>query len=649
MPKEGEPIRLAFFNEEYKQEELIVTIRKYQSMLLFLSIVLFMLTACDKKKIEVANKTTNNNAPEQISELDKQNLFLYRKSTIIKSNQLLYLYKKEKNLYLRKLGKDVLIESDVQPDHYFWLNSSGSYVYVFWWEKYGSSLDAPPRKLDKTLYVKTSTDGGTTFGKKIIINNTDVGRPLANLKITSDESGNAAIIYLDERYPAYEVFINTTQDGGKTWSKDLMINDAEFDHTTIKDGKPSRTFFAVSPTINIVGKELVAIWHEASKEGGRPINRLYSRVSLDWGKSWQKEEEIFKDSDNYSLQIKTFQKNNRLFLVATQTDRGLFLLHRDTDSVWKKVPTVAPETEKGRSASYIAMDADNIFLYLTYVYAPKNGGQRSWQTVLQRFDYLNNKWISKPLRMNELNTKNKLSRGSYQDVTVLSDGTVIIVWQDFRFILPTIMMSYSLNQGEDWSNPVKLKQTKKGKNYTIEKFPYILKSNNDQNIHVMFESSVLKEGLPPYVFTKSVEFVSPRDKEFKKTNFAEDRLVSEQEKKNKLNIRIKELMELRISKKWNEAWEFIDPVYRNLYSKKSWLKLRNRIIYSKFSIESVKVNGSYGRTKGWTNYDIGNNVEGVSSKDNHLKNQRKLVDLTWGWFGDDWYYIAENPRAPYLP
>jgi len=618
---------------------------KSVSIFMFTCLVV-LLVSCDNKDVELGNST---NLTSSIKVGDKPAL-LFRKNTALDANNnLVFLYQKGSQLYIHLNQKEILIDKKVQSKRHHWLSVSGEYVYVFWWEKFGKSLDAKPINLDKTLYVRASSDGGKTFGKKIIINSSK-GRPLAKLSIASDEKGNASVFYLDERLPVFEVFINSTHDGGKTWSKDLMLNNDELNVFNIAENTSSqKKYFAVSPSINRVGKELVAIWQEASKENGKPINRVVSRTSVDQGRTWGKKKELYIDKDNYSLQLKTFSKAGRLFVVVTQAGKGLYVIYKNEGADWLKPSVLAPGTDKAKSASYIAMDADDKYFYVTYIRIPPNGGKKDWATVLQRYNLKEKTW-DKPLHRFDAITGEEKTRGGYQDFTILDDGTLVAVWEDYRYILPVILMSYSLDQGDNWSAPFILDKVT-DKTHAVEKFPFILKSASSANIlQVFFEYTELREDRDPFVVTKTIKLVSPKnEKEFKALNLKEALVITGKDKKQKLKNRVEALMKARIAKDWSKAWGFLDPVYRNLYSKKSWMNTRDRMEFLNYKVLSIGVHGSHGKTKTMITFNITNHVRGVTSEAKHLKGKRKIAEMPWGWFGDNWYLIAEDPRTPYLP
>lgn len=570
-------------------------------------------------------------------------VYLTDQSTALSSEGLIFLYHRGKQLYLRVNKKDLLLDESASSQRHKWVSVSGSYIYVFWWEKYGSSLDEKPRDLNKTIYVRVSSDNGKTFSEKKIIN-TEAGRPLAKLSIAVDAKGNASIFYLDERFPVYQVFVNSTNDGGKTWTKDLMLNDDAVNSlASLEDAKNRRKTFAVSPNISNVGKELVAIWLEAGNEGGKYINRIFSRVSLDHGKTWGAEKEIYVDKENHSLQMKIFHKNKRLFLAITQAKKGMYVLYKEEGSRWSKPSVLVPGTDKAKSASYLRMNADSKYLYLTYIHIPPYGRKKDWSTVLQRYNLEKQIWDSVPHRLDAVLGVDK-TRGGYQDITVLDDGTIMAVWEDFRYVLPVILMTYSSDQGENWSSPVVLSNERK---HSVQKLPFIISSNNVAQ--VFFEYSDLTEGGVPYATTKTMKLVSPKHKDFKGMNLKEAKVISNESRKKELIKRFDDLMRARVSKDWSKAWGMVDPVYRNLYNKKSWISLRNRMQYKSYEILSVEVEGSLGKVSTIVSFDIGNTVQGVTANAAHLKNKRKSIEMPWGWFGDNWYLISEDPRTPYMP
>jgi len=480
----------------------------------------------------------------------------------------------------------------------------------------------------KVKFIKFEVEKSTVF----------INKPGTDINIVIDDKGNATVFYLDERYPGLQVFVNTTNDGGKTWSKDLMLNNANLNDAPSSKLRKQR-FFAHSPQLERIGDNIVVIWEQFIKGKGR---LLLSRRSVDNGKTWGEEKVIF-NGEGKTAEIRLFSTGIALYLVASYPKDGLYLFVSADGSNWRKVKGVAPNTQGTGFVSFARASADKKNLYISFVYKRFNTGFRDWHTGLVRYDIKKGIW-KKGFHQFDATLRKGNSRGSYQDIRVLNNGVIVAVWQDYRRILPAIFCSYSNDHGETWSTPFPLHKLGRG----MAEHPF-LKEIKD-GILVFYSYFDLPEGKKP-VFSMEILKLNLNQLPFYAKSRISKFFVTPdlQELRSKLKSRYNNLMLARVGQQWEKAWKFVDPVYRNLYSKKSWLFTRDRIHYKSFELLSVDINMPYAEVKGKDVFDLGENIQGLEVNDEKFKNMSQNSVMKWGWFGDNWYYISDDPRAPYMP
>ncbi len=608
---------------------------KLINMFLFVIVFFGGATYADNQTIDLDASLEGKEFPEIMS---LKAVSLSPESVQNNSGKIVYLYKKKNKLVFYKAGKEQVINDKYTKK--YWLKSSGNYIYAFWWEKYAKEYNEKTHKTEnigKTLYVRVSTDNGKTFSDKVRINDKN-GKPLTDLDIVIDDKGNATIFYLDERYSGLQVFVNTTNDGGNTWSKDLMLNNAKLnDSPPIKFS--NEHFSAHSPRVEKIGDEIIVVWQQFVKGEGR---FLFSRRSVNNGKTWSDESIIFNGKDK-SAEISLFSIDTELYLVASYPENGLYLFVSTDGLSWRKVSGVAPNTTETGFVSFVRADADKKNLYISFVYKAFNTGFRDWHTGLVRYDIKKGIW-KKGFYQFDATLRKENSRGSYQDIRVLNNGAIVAVWQDYRRILPAIFCSYSNDYGETWSTPFPLHKL----GGVLAEHPFL--KEIEENILVFYENNDLPEGKRPIFSMKILKLNSKQLPSYAMRNISKFLVTpSLQELKSKLKARFNDVMQARIAKQWEKAWTFVDPVYRNLYSKKSWLFTRDRIHYKSFELSSIDINMPYATIKGKAVFDLGENIQGLDATDEKFKNMSQGLEMKWGWFGDNWYYISDDPRSPYMP
>lgn len=606
---------------------------------LFVFLLVFFVSACGGKNTESAIEGSNNKNPTKLPYQILPVLHNEKSVTTVK-DEIGKVYKKEKQLVFSVDGKQEVVISEQINSRHYWLSSSGDFVYVFWWEKFANKVkgEEDNKITGKIIYARSSQDGGKTFGDKKVI--TRGGGVLSELKIVSDSKGHVNLAYLDERFGGFNIFTNSSQDGGKTWKeKDFKI-DHDYDEPMTK-----KSYSAVSPNLTQSGNLIIAAWQQLSVEDDKQVQKMYSRTSTDYGKTWEPEELVFSTDKTLSFEMDLHGDKKQAYLIAGMQDTGVHLFTKTGNKPWQKVEGVLPNSDKGRGGSYYRVASNDKYFYITYVFTEKVEGNKAyWHTEIARLDIAQNKWMEGSFRFDSRGMGVQ-SKGAYQDITLLDDGTIVVVWEDFRRILPMMGLNYSIDMGKTWLNtPLVISRQDVVNN--SEK-PFIRKLGN--KFTVFYSNNLYPEQVKPELKTIAVSLISPKSSEFNNKPFLLNSTPSSKLLTKKLTERYKLLEDARLNKKWKQGWIVQDPLYRNLYKKRMWLRTRDRLIYKKFDLDSVKLDFPYGYTLGEMIYDLDPDFIDAKPNDPRFSDQKKKFVLKWGWFVDDWYLITETGTEPYLP
>jgi len=605
--------------------------------LLFILWLLFIVSACGGKSSDLADKNTDD-----LTKLSYQTMSTVHneKSVATLGSDIAKVYKKESKLIFNPSGnKEIVISEQINSERY-WLATSGHYVHIIWWEKFANMVkgDENQKIAGKVLYVRSSQDSGKTFGGRQVI--THAGGVLPKIRIVADEKGNINLAYLDERFGGFNIFTNSSQDGGKTWKE----NDLKLDHDAA-EAMNQKNHTAVSPNIAQSNNIIVSSWQQLDIEDGKQVLKMYSRVSDDYGKTWGKEALVYHTDKTLSFSMQMYGDNNQVYLIAGMQSDGILLFTKKANEAWKKVDGILPNSNKGKGGSYYKMVSDDKYFYLTYIFVEKiEGSKLFWHTEVARLDIAENKWMPGSYRLDSRGMGVQ-SKGGYQDIVKLNDGTIVVVWEDFRRILPMIAMNYSTDKGKTWLN-VPLFVSRQDIVNNSER-PFIRKIGN--NFTVFYNNNLYPEQIQPKYSTVATSLISPQSPEFNKKALLLKSLPSSDIMKKRLAERFKSLRDARINKKWKQAWPLQDPLYRNLYKKKTWLKTRDRLIYKKLDLDSIKLDIPYGYALGKMVYDLDADFIDAKSNDPRFTDQKKEFVFKWGWFVDNWYLITETGTEPYLP
>jgi Neuraminidase (sialidase) len=134
----------------------------------------------------------------------------------------------------------------------------------------GASEPGGPR----TVYARSSTDGGRTWGARVQLSPT--GANAAFAAAAGFGNDGATIYFADQRTGRWNVWYRTSTDLGASWSRAVKISDAT-SGTTYKNEKGFREFYGDYGEIAITsGGETIAVWGEGPSylgPGGVWFNR----------------------------------------------------------------------------------------------------------------------------------------------------------------------------------------------------------------------------------------------------------------------------------------------------------------------------------------------------------------------------------------
>ena len=138
----------------------------------------------------------------------------------------------------------------------------GQEVFTAWYDV---------RNGDSDVFFAKSADGGATFGPNVRVNDDTGHSRQYKPSLGLDAAGTIYMIWRDDRRGHADIFFARSEDGGKTFTKNLLLND---DTGWAYQGNPS---IGVSPEGNVY-----AAWSDDRNENGD----IYFTVSRDRGRSF---------------------------------------------------------------------------------------------------------------------------------------------------------------------------------------------------------------------------------------------------------------------------------------------------------------------------------------------------------------------------
>ena len=598
--------------------------------LLFLSLLAVAIIASavfytSEKKINQVEVWKN--APQTVISGERQQ-HLSRPSSTIINNKLATAFSNKSQILFQYDGSEhVEVAKGISTN--IWLESAGKNVYVFWWTK---------TVLGKQLFLSMSNDLGKTFGEKKLINSK--GQILPALDIAVNESGNIAVLYTDERKSKFQIYINTSSDGGKTWNEqDFRLDSDENAQVNRKNAPIS---FAINPHITYLKNgDLFAQWQQKKVSNDKIQTQFVARVSKDNGKNWGEEILIYSAKNtSFTVENELVYSDEDIALLAAYPAKGLLAFHANVNDLqtWSVSEGLKP-TQNANTVSWLRGAISGNKLKASYTIQKEES--EKFRVEVAELSLDTNLWKENIHRLDIKEDVVVKTKAWYQDVRALSNGEFIAVWEDYRGISPSIFFAYTENQGEKWKEAIPL--TRMG--YSEAKNPRLLVSDN--KIMVLFEWYVLRDLTSyPQLSVRSIDYL-PDNKEIAISKPPSSDKYKDK-KKERLVERANAMMDLRIKKEWEKTWDFLDPIFKRKFDKKAWLGNQGKITFESYKFKSATISTKYfGIAEIETTYSLPQQILGGEISE-ATGSKTAPAELSWVWFYDDWYFTPKSTFTKHL-
>lgn len=568
-----------------------------------------------------------NLASEKHNLLLNKSGFSVKPSVINVNDRVLALLADKKGVVLSELGKETSLSKDNATEQ--WLHYDGKNLYAFWW--FADQTKA------KYLKVRTSKDSGATFSPEVILNS-DTG-VLPDVSIASDTKGGIAIAYTDERKPGYGVYINYSRDSGSTWQKvDTRLDTPVITTLMQQAANINPATFANSPKLAFLNGRLVAVWQQVDMTATGHVLRIVSKSSEDQGATWGQDTTIFSAPNMQPVAITTFNKDTEMYVFAMLSggEQG-FTGFYNTDAnaqQWAEISSTGLGIGfNKRLISWVkgAFSGDNLVLAFTSKNVDNIGKVRADVAVLSTKSH---EWASAARHL-DADKGHELTKSTYPDI-ISKDSTVLIVWEDYRSLVPTLYMDLSKDNGKTWL-PIPKPLTTPGRFVAKDPRLIIGKDKLWMTYFLVVLGGKNPEGNRVYqeytYHMPNGDFNFP-DIKLKKPNA--------EELKGKLIDRVNKFWALREDRKWEETWDYMEPVYRERFEKSEWLNQQGKLGFSKTVVdeETVVITDNIAILDANTEVSVNQQV----AKEGLLESappKAQKVEMRWGWFYDDWYFMPD--------
>lgn len=594
--------------------------------------MLFSIVACD----------SNKEKHSEMKPLVKAGIVDYSANTVI-DNQLASFYPLGGKLIFNKNGKQTSLAGTPLQGKGLWLENVDNNVYAIRWDK---------TKEGKTLHVATSLDKGDTFKSEVLITK---GGVLPQISIAT-KADKLAIAYVAENEPGYQIYFNRSLDAGQTWLKNKIrlnnlytskgavldvVDITKFDKKDLPKSKVS------APMLSYLDDTLVALWQELSVIDAKLYMRIVTKNSTDDGVTWGAEQEIYRSTRINLAEMKSIKVGNEIFSFFFENEKGLVTFKSSAKGKnWQVLPVVEGTKALSYASSFSAMANDKqLFLtYSTRAIDKKDSiallamtlGEDKWKNISDKLPLV---------RMSNNTPKKALTKTANSRLTVMPDGLVILAWEDHRYLIPTVVLSYSVNNAESWTQePIVIASPGK----VITESPKLLPTKDKLIVISAYYDpsvSILRRANLYYGSYKITvdEKTSTAAINFPKVSMGKK--LSPEKKAQRLLQRSKELWTLRVKEKYGETYNIFDPLYKSMFSEKAFVETQGKIRFTSYKAVDAKpeIHGQLGYVDVKVKFYI---AAFALLKEKGIAEvpppQERDFSTRWGWLYDDWYFLPDT-------
>jgi hypothetical protein len=367
----------------------------------------------------------------------------------------------------------------------------GERVYVAWEDHRDGDLE------NGNIYLNYSVNGGDTFLEDDVALDADPDGDFMSLepRIFAVES-SVYVAWFDSQYGAYDIFINSSTDGGVTWLPDPV----RVDSGEAGSGYSARPVLAADANGNVV-----VAW-EDSRDG---YSDIYVNQSSDYAQSFGRDIrlDIGEAGSADSFQPSIAMSGEYAYVAwhdtASGEGRDIYLARSSNSGLtWATGERVESSAAGLFDALFPSMVADGPELHIVWQ-DDRSGGH---DVFYRRSSDGGDTWEAEEFRLDR--NAGGSSHSYRPQIKNYMDGTIVVLWEDYRFDgslvgFNDLFYNYSLDQGLTWSSgDYRINSNRPGSAYAID--PWMGRRGQDLyfvwadgrfgSSNVFFNSLMLGEG-----------------------------------------------------------------------------------------------------------------------------------------------------------
>ncbi len=293
-----------------------------------------------------------------------------------------------------------------------------------------------------------STDGGSSFGQSVRVDDGPAGSTQLNPRMTVDASGAVYAVWQDSRSGNWDIYFSKSTDGGVSFSRpNVKVSDEEH-------------FAKFWPGVAVDSEgSIYVVWQDA--RNGYDNYDIYFARSVDGGQTFGANVRVGDSDPNRSVQSHpsiAVDSGGNIYIAWGDERRGDSDIYF-TKSVDKGVSFVAPSVrvDDTGSAASIQMEpsiaaAANGDIYVSWTDMRRNEGFNTYDTYFARSTDGGLSFLANIIVNDDAAGNNQM----HPEIAVDSEGGIYAVWDDYRNERWDIYFARSTDGGASFSANLKV-------------------------------------------------------------------------------------------------------------------------------------------------------------------------------------------------
>jgi hypothetical protein len=453
----------------------------------------------------------------------------------------------------------------------------------------------------KSVQVRTSKDGGKSFAPPVRLDH--AGAPLPPIHFAKGDGGLVAAMWVDERKAsekAYEYYVSASGDGGETFPAQEALVSSDY-------------LVGSTSALLLQGREIWAFFTGYREHRGR----IVAMRSGDLGKTWQEGQvaELGPGEGGGPMTAAALPggKVGLFWATAASGIRGAVTQDGKT---W--APLALPEETRAFDIGSLEVVAGPAGQLTVAFFGRRDGQPRTRVQSIHSPDG-GGRW--EPMTSPSTNRHAGLTHAIAPRMAAREDGTVAIVWQDFRDIRPNIYLNYSRDFGRSWQlEEVALDQPGRFN----DSYPQILAGADGRYTVAFFrDDDDRKSRGKLYVTEVSLPPAAVKAEPDEAARLA------------RLRARVEDFWQGMIKSEWNRLYDAFDPWFRARITRQGYASSRGGFIYHEASLADVDVKGNIADVKVRVSVEMPE-IE-IFGKRVGMPRHERVLEERWLWVVDNWY------------